>query len=62
MLVFFKGGEIKFEDVNFGYYEDWLIFWNLSFIIFVGKKVVVVGLFGCGKLMLFRLLFCSYDV
>nr|CDP29745.1 Putative iron-sulfur clusters transporter [Podospora anserina S mat+] len=56
-----KGGEIKFEDVNFGYYEDRPILRNLSLTIPAGKKVAVVGPSGCGKSTLLRLLFRSYD-
>ncbi|KAK4164632.1 P-loop containing nucleoside triphosphate hydrolase protein [Cladorrhinum sp. PSN259] len=60
-LVLPKGGEIKFENVNFGYYEDRSILRNLSLTIPAGKKVAVVGPSGCGKSTLLRLLFRSYD-
>ncbi|KAK0658722.1 putative iron-sulfur clusters transporter [Cercophora samala] len=60
-LVLPKGGEIKFENVNFGYYEDRPILRNLSLTIPAGKKVAVVGPSGCGKSTLLRLLFRSYD-
>ncbi|KAK4199464.1 putative iron-sulfur clusters transporter [Triangularia verruculosa] len=56
-----KGGEIKFENVNFGYYEDRPILRNLTLTIPAGKKVAVVGPSGCGKSTLLRLLFRSYD-
>ncbi|KAM7186676.1 putative iron-sulfur clusters transporter [Rhypophila sp. PSN 637] len=57
-----KGGEIKFENVNFGYYPDQPILRNLSLTIPAGKKVAIVGPSGCGKSTLLRLLFRSYDV
>ncbi|KAH6984607.1 transporter ATM1 [Ilyonectria sp. MPI-CAGE-AT-0026] len=61
-LVLSKGGEIKFENVNFGYHPDRPILQNLSLTIPAGKKVAVVGPSGCGKSTLLRLLFRSYDV
>lgn len=57
-----KGGEIKFENVNFGYHPDRTILNNLSLTIPAGKKVAIVGPSGCGKSTLLRLLFRSYDV
>ncbi|KAK2043407.1 ABC transporter [Colletotrichum somersetense] len=56
-----KGGEIRFEDVTFGYHPDRPILRNLSLTIPAGKKVAVVGPSGCGKSTLLRLLFRSYD-
>ncbi|KAK7432320.1 Iron-sulfur clusters transporter atm1, mitochondrial [Neonectria magnoliae] len=61
-LVLHKGGEIKFENVNFGYHPERPILKNLSLTIPAGKKVAVVGPSGCGKSTLLRLLFRSYDV
>lgn len=60
-LVLPKGGEIRFENVTFGYYPDRPILNNLSVTIPAGKKVAVVGPSGCGKSTLLRLLFRSYD-
>ena len=57
-----KGGEIKFENVTFGYNKDRPILQNLSLTIPAGKKVAVVGPSGCGKSTLLRLLFRFYDV
>ncbi|KAK1593482.1 ABC transporter [Colletotrichum navitas] len=56
-----KGGEIRFEDVTFGYHPDRPILRNLSLTIPAGKKVAVVGPSGCGKSTLLRLLFRFYD-
>lgn len=56
-----KGGEIRFEDVTFGYSPDRPILRNLSLTIPAGKKVAIVGPSGCGKSTLLRLLFRYYD-
>lgn len=55
------GGSIRFENVNFGYHPDRLIFRNLSFSIPAGKRIALVGPSGCGKSTVFRLLFRFYD-
>lgn len=57
-----KGGEIKFENVTFGYHPDRPILKNLSLTIPAGKKVAIVGPSGCGKSTILRLLFRFYDV
>ncbi|KAI9840707.1 MAG: Iron-sulfur clusters transporter atm1, mitochondrial [Thelocarpon superellum] len=56
------GGEIKFENVTFGYHPDRQILKNLSMTIPAGKKVAIVGPSGCGKSTVLRLLFRFYDV
>lgn len=55
-------GEIKFENVAFGYIPDRQILKRASFTIPAGKKVAIVGPSGCGKSTILRLLFRSYDV
>jgi ABC transporter ATM len=55
-------GEIKFENVTFGYRPDRPIVKNLTLTIPAGKKVAIVGPSGCGKSTILRLLFRSYDV
>lgn len=57
-----QGGEIKFENVTFGYVSERPILRNLSLTIPAGKKVAIVGPSGCGKSTILRLLFRSYDV
>ncbi|KAL2109775.1 hypothetical protein VUR80DRAFT_2040 [Thermomyces stellatus] len=57
-----KGGEIRFENVTFGYHEDRPILRNLNLTIPAGKKVAIVGPSGCGKSTLLKLLFRYYDV
>jgi ATP-binding cassette subfamily B (MDR/TAP) protein 7 len=54
-------GEIKFENVSFGYRPDRHIIKNLNLTIPAGKKVAIVGPSGCGKSTILRLLFRYYD-
>ncbi|KAG6019949.1 Iron-sulfur clusters transporter atm1, mitochondrial, partial [Claviceps citrina] len=61
-LALARGGEIRFDNVSFGYHPDRPILKNLSVTIPAGKKVAIVGPSGCGKSTLLRLLFRSYDV
>ena len=56
-----KGGEIRFENVTFGYYPDRPILQNCSFTIPAGMKTALVGPSGCGKSTIFRLLFRFYE-
>jgi len=60
-LALTRGGEIRFENVNFGYLPERQILKNLSLTIPAGKKVAIVGPSGCGKSTLLRLLFRFYD-
>ncbi|KPI37021.1 Iron-sulfur clusters transporter atm1, mitochondrial [Cyphellophora attinorum] len=60
-LALTKGGEIKFQNVNFAYNAERQILKNLSLTIPAGKKVAIVGPSGCGKSTLLRLLFRFYD-
>ncbi|KAF6045587.1 ABC transporter family protein [Candida parapsilosis] len=55
-------GEIKFENVTFGYHPDRPILKNVSFTIPAGQKVAVVGPSGSGKSTILRLVFRFYDV
>lgn len=61
-LLLNKGGEIKFENVSFGYRPDRPILRNLNLTIPAGKKVAIVGPSGCGKSTILRLLFRYYDI
>jgi ABC transporter ATM len=58
----FKGGEIRFENVTFGYHPDRPILNNASFTIPAGGKIAVVGPSGSGKSTILRLAFRFYDV
>ncbi|PGG95388.1 iron-sulfur clusters transporter atm1, mitochondrial [Helicocarpus griseus UAMH5409] len=57
-----RGGEIRFENVTFGYHPDRAVLKGVSFTIPAGKKFAVVGPSGCGKSTILRLLFRFYDV
>lgn len=57
-----NGGEIRFENVTFGYHQDRPILRNLNMVIPAGQKVAIVGPSGCGKSTILRLLFRFYDV
>lgn len=55
-------GEIRFENVTFGYYRDRPILKDVSFTIPAGKKVAIVGSSGSGKSTILRLIFRFYEV
>ena len=57
-----RGGEVRFENVTFGYHPDRPILKGLNLTIPAGKKVAIVGPSGCGKSTILRLLFRFYDV
>lgn len=61
-LTLHKGGEIRFENVTFGYRPDRPILKNMDLVIPAGKKIAIVGPSGCGKSTILRLLFRFYDV
>ena len=56
------GGEVRFEDVSFGYEGRPPIFERLSLRIPAGATVALVGASGAGKSTLARLLYRFYDV
>ena len=55
-------GEIRFENVDFGYQPERPILRGVSFSVPAGAKVAVVGHSGAGKSTLARLLYRFYDV
>lgn len=57
----FKGGEIRFENVKFGYHPDRPILNDVSFTIPAGYKAAFVGTSGSGKSTILRLLFRFYE-
>ncbi|HYC01676.1 MAG TPA: ABC transporter ATP-binding protein/permease [Azospirillaceae bacterium] len=57
-----KGGEVRFEDVVFGYDPRRPILKGVSFTVPAGRTVAIVGPTGAGKSTLSRLLFRFYDV
>ncbi|XHG01587.1 Iron-sulfur clusters transporter atm1, mitochondrial, variant 2 [Aspergillus wentii] len=56
-----QGGEIRFDNVTFGYHPERPILKNASFTIPAGQKFAIVGPSGCGKSTILRLLFRFYD-
>ncbi len=56
------GGEVRFDDVRFGYDKDRVILDGVSFTIPPGRTLAVVGSSGAGKSTIARLLFRFYDL
>ncbi len=56
------GGEVRFEDVRFGYRPDREILKGVSFTVPPGRTLAIVGPTGAGKSTISRLLFRFYDV
>ncbi len=56
------GGEVRFEDVQFGYRPNREILHGISFTVPAGKRLAIVGPTGGGKSTISRLLFRFYDV
>lgn len=59
-LVFFKG-EIRFQDVWFGYQPEKAIFNGLNFTISSSSWIGIVGPSGCGKTTLINLILRLYE-
>jgi ATP-binding cassette subfamily B protein len=55
------GGEIKFDNVVFGYDPERVVLKGISFTVPAGKTVAIVGPSGAGKSTIGRLLFRFYD-
>jgi ATP-binding cassette subfamily B protein len=55
-------GEIRFEDVRFGYRPDREILKGVSFTVPPGRLLAIVGPTGAGKSTISRMLFRFYDV
>ncbi len=55
-------GEVRFDDVHFGYQPNREILKGVSFTIPAGRKLAIVGQTGAGKSTISRLLFRFYDV
>ncbi|WP_239002841.1 ABCB family ABC transporter ATP-binding protein/permease [Rhodovastum atsumiense] len=57
-----RGGEVVFEEVQFGYRPDRGILKGVSFRVPAGGRLAIVGPTGAGKSTISRLLFRFYDV
>jgi subfamily B ATP-binding cassette protein MsbA len=55
-------GEVKFENVNFGYNDEELVLKNFDLYVKPGTTVALVGPTGCGKSTVINLLQRFYDV
>jgi ATP-binding cassette subfamily B protein len=54
-------GNVKFDNITFGYNEDKIIIDNLTFEVEHGQKIAIVGPTGAGKTTLVNLLMRFYD-
>lgn len=57
-----SSGEIKFENVTFGYVPNQFILRNIDFLIEPGKVTALVGGSGAGKTSIVNLLYRMWDV
>ena len=57
-----EAGEVRFENVRFGYNADREILHGVSFSIPAGQTLAIVGPTGAGKSTIARLLFRFYDM
>ena len=57
-----SAGEVRFDDVRFGYRPDREILKGVSFRVPPGRTLAIVGPTGAGKSTISRLLFRFYDV
>jgi ATP-binding cassette subfamily B protein len=55
-------GEVRFEDVRFGYDPDRTILKGVSFAVPAGTTLAIVGHSGAGKSTIARLLYRFYDI
>ena len=55
-------GEVRFENVSFGYGPDRAILRGVDFTVPAGRKLAIVGPTGAGKSTISKLLFHFYDV
>jgi ABC-type transport system involved in Fe-S cluster assembly fused permease/ATPase subunit len=55
-------GDVRFDNVSFGYAPDRTILHGIDFTIPAGRKLAIVGPTGAGKSTISKLLFRFYDV
>lgn len=54
-------GDIRFENVSFGYQSDQVILRNVSFTVAPGETLAIVGPSGVGKTTIINLIFRFYE-
>ncbi len=57
-----SGGEIRFDNVVFGYDPERVVLKGISFTVPAGKTVAIVGPSGAGKSTISRILYRFYDI
>ena len=57
-----SGGEIRFDNVVFGYDPQRVVLKGISFTVPAGKTVAIVGPSGAGKSTISRILYRFYDI
>jgi len=55
-------GQVEFENVSFRYTPDKPVLRNISFTVYPGQTVAIVGASGAGKSTIVRLLFRFYEI
>jgi ATP-binding cassette subfamily B protein len=55
-------GDVKFEDVSFGYTSESRVLKDISFEVAAGKKIAIIGTTGSGKSTIINLLPRFYEV
>jgi ATP-binding cassette subfamily B protein len=61
-LIEFPKGEVRFENVSFGYEKDIPIIQNMNIDVKKGQTIAIVGPTGAGKTTLVNLLMCFYEI
>ncbi|MDI6704908.1 MAG: ABC transporter ATP-binding protein [Bacillota bacterium] len=62
MAIRFPRGEVKFQNVDFGYSEDVTLIRNMNIDVKPGQTVAIVGPTGAGKTTLVNLLMRFYEI
>ncbi|MDY2941770.1 MAG: ABC transporter ATP-binding protein [Varibaculum sp.] len=58
----YRGGDVEFNEVEFGYHPDQVVLDHLTFTVRSGETVAIVGKTGVGKTTLINLFMRFYDL